>query len=190
MAVLELGCGMKKTPGTVCVDYYNPQLADFKWDLNQFPYPFKDNEFEGVISSHVIEHLNDCLKVMEELHRITKPGGIIKIRVPHFSSCNALSHLTHKRAFGAGTFAPLVISDSWERYGTVRFKLLKIQLYWIRMRDLNSKDGKLHKFYWLARPIDKLIVYLANKNIFLTERVWCYLVGGFDEIYYELEVVK
>ncbi len=45
--------------------------------------PFKDNVWDFVISSHVIEHFYDPIKTVEEWLRVTKPGGYVYIIAPH-----------------------------------------------------------------------------------------------------------
>lgn len=46
--------------------------------------PFKDNCFDIVISTEVIEHVEDPKKAVEELCRVTKPGGILIITTPNY----------------------------------------------------------------------------------------------------------
>jgi hypothetical protein len=41
---------------------------------------------------------------MEELHRISKPNGVIEIWTPHFSHPNSFNDPTHKHHFTLGTF--------------------------------------------------------------------------------------
>lgn len=45
--------------------------------------PFKDNFWDFVISSHVLEHFFDPIKTVEEWFRVTKPGGYIFMIIPH-----------------------------------------------------------------------------------------------------------
>ncbi len=45
--------------------------------------PFKDNHFDVIIMSEVIEHLPDDVKGLKEIRRILRPGGIILLSVPH-----------------------------------------------------------------------------------------------------------
>jgi ubiquinone/menaquinone biosynthesis C-methylase UbiE len=45
--------------------------------------PFKDNVFEYVFSSHVIEHFFDPIKAIKEWGRVTKAGGYIFMIIPH-----------------------------------------------------------------------------------------------------------
>lgn len=46
--------------------------------------PFKDNSFEVVICSEVLEHIPDDTKAMSELVRILGPGKILALSVPRF----------------------------------------------------------------------------------------------------------
>lgn len=56
------------------------------FDLEKFPYPFEDNSLDEIYSAHVLEHMDDLGKVMEEFTRICKPGAEIKVIVPYFSN--------------------------------------------------------------------------------------------------------
>lgn len=46
--------------------------------------PFTDNELDGVLCAHCLEHmtLHDSVKVLRECHRILKPGGVMMVSVP------------------------------------------------------------------------------------------------------------
>lgn len=46
------------------------------WDLCQ-PLPFTDNTFPVVTQSHVVEDFRDTLAIMNEMVRVTKPGGFV-----------------------------------------------------------------------------------------------------------------
>jgi len=104
---LNLGSGKDyKNPkeGWVNIDYNLQYKLDINHNLNKFPYPFKKEEFDYIYCSHILEHVDDFFKTFEELLRITKKGGIIHIRVPHFSNGNGYNDLSHKRFFGWFTF--------------------------------------------------------------------------------------
>ena len=49
--------------------------------------------------SHVIEHIPDTLALMQELHRIAKPGAKLVARTPYGSSDDAWEDPTHVRAY-------------------------------------------------------------------------------------------
>jgi len=92
MKKLNLGCGSRPIKGYVNIDKFNLKGIDVVHDLNKFPYPFKDNTFDEIISEGCIEELDDFIKVMEELHRISKNKAKIRIHTPAFPSFRALVH--------------------------------------------------------------------------------------------------
>ena len=55
-------------------------LADVKMDVHEIP--FGDNVFDVVFCNHVMEHVNDDIKAMSEIHRVLKPGGWAIIQSP------------------------------------------------------------------------------------------------------------
>ena len=44
--------------------------------------PFEDNTFDCVVTSEVLEHIQDDVSVLSELHRVLKPGGSLGVTVP------------------------------------------------------------------------------------------------------------
>jgi len=96
---LNLGAG-----NDIRENYVNHDLVDLKGidlvhDLNNYPWPMDDNSFDEVIANDLLEHLDDFMKAMEESHRILKPGGIFKIRVPYWNSWCTHADPTHRRGF-------------------------------------------------------------------------------------------
>src|SRR5690606_19404926 len=55
-------------------------LADVKADICNLP--FSDESFDIILCNHVLEHIPDDLKAMEELYRVMKPGGWGIFQVP------------------------------------------------------------------------------------------------------------
>ncbi len=120
---LNLGCGLSKIPGGVNVDFQARYGPDYVHDLNSFPYPFEDNTFDYVHCSQIIEHLHDTMRVMEEIHRITKPDGIVYIGVPHFSSRIAYADPTHVRYFASTTFTHYFPAGCYMSSRDIRFEV-------------------------------------------------------------------
>jgi SAM-dependent methyltransferase len=48
--------------------------------------PFADAQFSAVVSTEVIEHLENPWFFLRELYRITEPGGVVIISTPNLSS--------------------------------------------------------------------------------------------------------
>lgn len=63
----------------VTTDLESP-LADVKADICNLP--FKENEFDIILCNHVLEHIPDDTKAMQELYRILKPGGFGIFQIP------------------------------------------------------------------------------------------------------------
>ncbi len=97
---LNLGCGRKKDPKAVNLDITPATDPDVVHDLNVRPWPFPDDRFEAVAMYDVIEHLGDLVGVMEELHRVCRPGAVVAITTPHFSSANSFADPTHRHHLG------------------------------------------------------------------------------------------
>jgi SAM-dependent methyltransferase len=79
------------------VDFAGNALADVRHDLDVYPYPFADGSFEVVVLRNVIEHVRNVVGLMEEIHRIGRPGADVLITTPHFSSVYSYQDPTHIR---------------------------------------------------------------------------------------------
>ena len=55
-------------------------IADVKADICDLP--FKENEFDVVFCNHVLEHISNDTKAMQELYRVLKPGGFGIFQIP------------------------------------------------------------------------------------------------------------
>jgi len=60
-------------------DLYSP-LADVKADICNLP--FEDNSYDIILCNHVLEHIPDDTKAMQELYRVLRPGGIGIFQIP------------------------------------------------------------------------------------------------------------
>ena len=78
--VLDIGCGYSPHPAasTICdVQDFEKNYLDKKFvQLKEKKFPFKDKEFDFVIASHVIEHVEDVDFFIKELQRVAKKGYI------------------------------------------------------------------------------------------------------------------
>lgn len=60
-------------------DLFSP-LADVKADICNLP--FEDNSYDIIFCNHVLEHIPDDTKAMQELFRVLKPGGMAILQIP------------------------------------------------------------------------------------------------------------
>jgi len=128
---LNLGSGdnkMETDQGWVNVDISPRSDPDVVFDLETFPWPWRDDSCEQVYMMHVLEHLGQDAKVffgiIKELYRVCAPGARIHIRVPHPRHDHFLCDPTHVRAITPTTM--------------VQFDREKC-LEWAKTRNSNSK---------------------------------------------------
>jgi SAM-dependent methyltransferase len=175
---LNLGCGEYKKPGFINVDHAAAVKPDVVSNLDAFPYPFRDQSFRAIEADHVLEHLSDPFRAMRELHRILEVGGTLVVRVPHFS--RGFTHPEHKRGFDVSFpyyFDPAV----WGWYTKAEFALERVKLVWFAQPYMKKQVLPAYAYYFgavLGRAID----FFANLSPFLCSRLWCFWVGGFEEI--------
>ena len=142
---LNLGCGIDIRPGYVNLDKVKLPGVDVVHDLERPPYPFPDAAFDEIVARDVLEHLRDTVKVMEELWRILRPGGILRVRVPHGRSMNFLHDPTHVSAFTEETFGYFApsggpgVPSRYGHYSTARFEILELRCDYKEMAFLRSK---------------------------------------------------
>jgi len=125
LKILDVGCGLRKRDGAVGIDINPRSHADVIHDLDQFPYPFADNEFDEIVCDNILEHLQDIIRVMEELHRISRAGGRVIVIVPFFSHRNAFNDPTHRHFFGTRSFQYFIQGSAFSdyKYSTSQYSL-------------------------------------------------------------------
>ena len=175
---LNLGCGRFPKPGFVNVDWVAAPGVDVVHDLTVLPYPFEAETFDRIEADHVIEHLSEVFRVMAELHRLLRPGGVLVMRVPHFS--RGFSHPEHKRGFDA-TF-PYYFDPSFPGgYTGTHFECDSVRMRWFAQPYL-KKTVLSPPLYAVGRSVGAVVDRFANASPLVCSRLWCYYVGGFEEI--------
>lgn len=185
---LNLGAGEFKKEGYVNIDWQPDTFPDVVHDLNVFPYPFADNSFDHIEGSHVLEHLDRPFSVMRELHRLLAPGGTLIIKVPHFS--RGMTHAEHTHGFDV-TF-PLYFNKKFTRSGFfgVEFRLEYMRLQWLAFFHLMPSMGYGPVTIACLKAASAIISFCANVSPAFTSRIWCFWVGGFDQIEFRFTCIK
>jgi SAM-dependent methyltransferase len=120
--ILNLGCGRKRLEGAVNVDSAKVVGPDVLHDLNCRPWPFRDGQFDEVLAHDVVEHLDDVVATLEEIHRVARDRAVVRITVPHFSSANAFTDPTHRHQFGWSIFHYFTDEREFAFATTARFR--------------------------------------------------------------------
>jgi hypothetical protein len=86
---------------------------------------------------HVIEHVSDVIRTMDEFHRLLQPGGTVYIATPHYTDFSSFCDPTHRwhlnsfslRYFGADNAGFGYYSKCRFRERSVRLRLLALWRY-------------------------------------------------------------
>jgi SAM-dependent methyltransferase len=90
--------------------------VDVRHDFLRFPYPFPDASFDEVYTHHVMEHVPPKLvdgdrdafyAMMDEIHRVLRPGGVFTAVTPFAGSMSDHCHVAHYRHF---------VPETWQRF--------------------------------------------------------------------------
>ena len=173
--MLDVGCGIKKAPGAIGIDRNPDTAADVLCDLDRFPYPFADGVFDRVEATHVIEHLADVIGVMEEFHRLARPGGRVAIVTPHYTDFSSFCDPTHR--WHLNSFSFRVFGDDHGGFGYyTRAKFREIS---VQVRLLT---------FWRLLGFEILVNRFRRFRL-LWEYYLCYVVRG-KTLTFEFEAIK
>ena len=94
--------------------------------------PFADGQFDLVLATDTIEHIDDDRKALQEIHRILVPGGYAMIVVPAFESLWGLQDIVahHKRRYRTGDLTEKIKSSGFEIQQAYYFNYLLFVPIW------------------------------------------------------------
>lgn len=175
--ILNLGCGTTKIPGAFSVDIVKNSTVDLVHDLNNFPWPLQDDHFDAVIMKHVIEHLKDIPKTMNEILRVCKNSALIYVETPHYTNNSSWGDPCH--------FWHLNTTSLQQFVGSEKPTFEQLLCY-------VSLDGKWRKF-GLERLINGIAKYPNSKFWRKRREKWenrsSFLIRG-KNIYFALKATK
>ncbi|MFH4964947.1 methyltransferase domain-containing protein [Gaetbulibacter sp. M235] len=109
----------------------NSPLADVKADICNLP--FKDNEFDVILCNHVLEHIPDDTKAMQELYRVLKPGGFGVFQIPQdlnraftFEDNNITDKKERAKIFGQYDHVRVYGRDYFNKLRSIGFKVEEV----------------------------------------------------------------
>jgi SAM-dependent methyltransferase len=173
-ARLDIGCGEAKLPGYLGMDGFASPKVDVVHDFDVFPYPFADSSFDEVKMYNSLEHATDFIATVCEVHRILRPGGMLKVLCPHYSGPDAYRDPTHRTFFAHTTFDRFTGKTSYSTGHAGMFRMHR-QMFGV------PQGG--------SRGPTALVKAFANRFPDLYERYLCWMMPA-KAIYYELEAIK
>lgn len=175
---INFGSGLYQKVGYINVDRNPRTNPDIIHDLNKFPYPFEDNSAYLIEADHVLEHLENPFSAMKEIHRLLDKSGTFVLKVPHFS--RGFTHPDHKRGFDVSL--PYYFNATYKGgYIGTSFACTKVSFKWFAQPYL-KKVTLPTTHYAIGLLLGIIFDFLANLSPFLCSRIWCFWVGGFEEL--------
>lgn len=138
---------------------------------NALGLPFQDNTFDSICAFEFIEHIPDIPALIDEMHRILKPGGWIILHSPNLISPYLPAFDILRMTFGGAgrpVFAETYLQAwqwLWINLTTSFGKMMSSQIdFSYRQPDLSgSRIGGDADSVYLSNPLD-LSKYLKQKN--------------------------
>lgn len=151
--------------------------------------PFADGSFDRVICAEVLEHVPDYRRMLAEIRRVLKPGGVLAVSVPRFVPewvCWQLSDEYHQvegghvRIFKTGELRRAVEAQGLHRFHRHWAHSLHVPYWWLRC--LLWKRGErawpvriyhrllvwdLMRRPWITRLLDRLLNPVLGKSLVL-----------------------
>lgn len=106
----------------------NSPLADVKADICNLP--FEDNSYDVILCNHVLEHIPDDTKAMQELYRVLKPNGWGIFQIPQdlsrettFEDNSITDKKERAKIFGQYDHVRVYGRDYFDKLESVGFKV-------------------------------------------------------------------
>lgn len=106
-------------------------LADVKADICNLP--FDDNSYDVILCNHVLEHIHNDQKAMQELYRILKPGGWGVFQIPQdlkrtntFEDDSITDKRERAKIFGQYDHVRIYGKDYFNKLRNVGFKVEEV----------------------------------------------------------------
>jgi SAM-dependent methyltransferase len=110
-------------------DLFSP-LADVKADICNLP--FEDNQYDVIFCNHVLEHIPDDTKAMQELYRVLKPGGMAILQIPQdlnrattFSDDSITDEKERAKIFGQYDHVRVYGRDYFDKLRSIGFTVIE-----------------------------------------------------------------
>ena len=160
--MMDFGCGEKpykplfnNVSEYIGVDYngeghdHTNENIDVYYDGKTIPFP--DNTFDSILTSEVLEHVFNLEPIVQELHRVLKPGGKILITTP-------FAWNEHEVPVDFGRYTSFGMKALLERNGFTILGLEKTTNYIQTQTQLSNVYWNNH-FFPKLRPFATVLSY-------------------------------
>lgn len=171
MVLVNLGCGKDIKKDHINFDRVLLPGVDVLGDLEK-GLPFKTSCIDKIVCRYVLEHFDDIIPPMAEIHRVLRSGGTVHIEVPHCSWVGAYTDLTHRSFFAYQT---MDIFEDGPHYGFFlniesKFKITEKRLHFSDHPKLKIMNALINPIInRIPRVYERFFLWIlpVNKIIFL-----------------------
>lgn len=143
---------------TAAADLYAAKTRRLRADVTDLP--FREATFDKVISSEVLEHLDDDNRAMREVARVLKPRGVCAITVPNANYPAAWDPINYVReGLGFGHFSKGPLTGIWTDHRRLYSSRQIVDL--VEGAGLSVTDVRLETRH--AFPFSHNLIYVAGK---------------------------
>ncbi len=146
-------CFLKRFRKLNNLDYTTTDLvspiADVKADICNLP--FEDNSYDVILCNHVLEHIPDDTKAIQELYRVMKPSGYGIFQIPQdlnreatFEDDTITDKADRAKIFGQYDHVRIYGRDYFEKLRSIGFKVEEID-YTAQLNDADIDKYRLAK---------------------------------------------
>jgi SAM-dependent methyltransferase len=144
-------------------------------DLDAGGYPFRSASFDHIRAAHVIEHVADVVRTVEEFHRLLTDRGTVYIATPHYTDFSSFCDPTHRWHLNSFSLRYFGRDDAGFGYYTpCKFREIRVRLKLLSL--------------WRLRGFEALVNAFPRFRRFW-EHYLCYVIRG-KVIEWELEAIK
>ncbi len=178
---LEIGVGARTicpTDRTILSDAFSAHGVHDSIDKIFFKgsvIPYDDNSFSFVLSEHVLEHIANPLKTLEDCIRVLVPGGKLFLFLPHRDRTNdshrqltTLEHVIKDYKMNVAFDDDTHVEDWFKN--VVKKGLMPIHYSHLSKRDL-LKTRSIHQHVWTEKQVVEMLEYLNLKICYVSARV-------------------
>lgn len=137
--------------------------------------PFRDESFDCVLLTEVLEHIPEPIKALEECRRVLKTDGKIFLTTPFFIPLHEIPHdyfrYTHFALRYMGEQAGLRVESMSSKGGFLAFALMFVQYPWVRFWERLSRKFRLPLLH-PYNPLVYLTIILPQLIYVLAWRHW------------------
>ena len=166
---LNIGAGVSYLPGFTNIDV-SPR-ADLQLDLNNDRLPFDDDSIELIFSYHCLEHLDNYLFALGEIHRVLQHQGRLLIGVPYvtlteFNLVNPY-HRQNFNEYSFDFFDPAKLKNSAAEENEILFQKAFHRFHYLpefAKEPPDRQEWSRRHLFNVVRAIDFGLVAIKDRN--------------------------